>query len=133
MPDESYVGPDEMEIRDGERYSKLSGHRLQQIREPTFYFRLSSQRERVLDWLRRTQPVRPVFRAAEVERWLSPASPSSDASQLDLCITRPTERVPWGILVPDRPEHTIYVWFEALLGYLTACMHNQVCTLRCIV
>lgn len=124
------MGPDELEVRDGERYSKLSGHRLEQIRESTFYFRLSAQRERILDWLRRTQPIRPLFRAAEVERWLSPAS-SADvgaaaSSALDLCVTRPTERVPWGIRVPDRPEHTIYVWFEALLGYLTACMHKQV-------
>lgn len=34
----------------------------------------------------------------------------------DLCITR--QDMPWGVIVPNEPHMTIYVWFEALLNYL---------------
>ena len=37
-----------------------------------------------------------------------------------LCITRPRSRVTWGIPVPFDPEHVVYVWFDALLNYITA-------------
>ena len=37
----------------------------------------------------------------------------------DLSISRPRERLSWGISVPGDPSHTIYVWFDALTVYLT--------------
>lgn len=36
-----------------------------------------------------------------------------------LCITRPTQRVSWGIPVPFSSAHVTYVWFDALLNYIT--------------
>ena len=36
-----------------------------------------------------------------------------------LCITRPRQRVSWGIPVPFSREHVVYVWFDALLNYIT--------------
>ena len=36
-----------------------------------------------------------------------------------LCITRPRSRVSWGIPVPFSPDHVTYVWFDALLNYIT--------------
>lgn len=36
-----------------------------------------------------------------------------------LCITRPRSRVKWGIAVPFDPDHVVYVWFDALLNYIT--------------
>lgn len=36
----------------------------------------------------------------------------------DISISRPIERVPWGIPVPGDPTQTIYVWFDALSSYL---------------
>lgn len=38
----------------------------------------------------------------------------------DLSISRPVERLQWGIPVPNDPGHTIYVWVDALINYLTA-------------
>jgi methionyl-tRNA synthetase len=38
----------------------------------------------------------------------------------DLSISRPRNRLKWGIPVPGDEEHTIYVWLEALVNYLTA-------------
>ena len=37
-----------------------------------------------------------------------------------LCITRPRSRVSWGIEAPFSPDHVTYVWFDALLNYITA-------------
>ena len=37
----------------------------------------------------------------------------------DLSISRPRSRLHWGIAVPNDPAHTIYVWFDALINYLT--------------
>lgn len=37
----------------------------------------------------------------------------------DISISRPTEKVGWGIPVPHDPKHTMYVWFDALLNYIT--------------
>jgi methionyl-tRNA synthetase len=38
----------------------------------------------------------------------------------DLSISRPKERVPWGIELPWDPKHVTYVWFDALLNYVSA-------------
>lgn len=37
----------------------------------------------------------------------------------DLSVSRPKSKLAWGVEVPDDPEHTIYIWFEALLNYIT--------------
>ena len=38
----------------------------------------------------------------------------------DLCISRPKERLAWGIPLPFSPEHVTYVWFDALVNYISA-------------
>lgn len=37
----------------------------------------------------------------------------------DLSVSRPKEKLSWGVPVPDDPDHTIYIWFEALMNYIT--------------
>lgn len=37
----------------------------------------------------------------------------------DLSISRPSTRLSWGVPVPHDEGHTIYVWFDALVNYLT--------------
>ena len=37
----------------------------------------------------------------------------------DLSVSRPAERLSWGIPVPDDETQTIYVWLDALINYLT--------------
>jgi methionyl-tRNA synthetase len=37
----------------------------------------------------------------------------------DLSVSRPISRLEWGIRVPGDPGHTIYVWFDALMSYLS--------------
>jgi methionyl-tRNA synthetase len=38
----------------------------------------------------------------------------------DVSISRPKLRLPWGVPVPNDPDHVMYVWFDALTNYLTA-------------
>jgi methionyl-tRNA synthetase len=38
----------------------------------------------------------------------------------DLCISRPAERLNWGVPLPFDPDYVCYVWFDALINYLTA-------------
>ena len=37
----------------------------------------------------------------------------------DISVSRPKEKISWGIPVPGDPDHVMYVWFEALMNYLT--------------
>ncbi|MEK7209275.1 MAG: methionine--tRNA ligase [Patescibacteria group bacterium] len=84
------------------------------IKEENYFFRFSKYQEKLLA-LYREQPdfVVPVTRlneiAAFVERGLE-----------DFSISRLTSKMPWGVPVPDDPEHTIYVWFDALVNYISA-------------
>ena len=41
------------------------------------------------------------------------------AGLADLSVSRPVERLGWGIPVPDDNSQTIYVWLDALINYLT--------------
>jgi methionyl-tRNA synthetase len=43
----------------------------------------------------------------------------SSAPLEDLSISRRRSRLSWGVPVPNDPEHTIYVWFDALTVYLS--------------
>lgn len=38
----------------------------------------------------------------------------------DLSISRQASKVSWGVPVPSNPDHTVYVWFDALINYATA-------------
>jgi methionyl-tRNA synthetase len=37
----------------------------------------------------------------------------------DFSISRLKEKMPWGIEVPDHPDHVMYVWFDALINYIS--------------
>ena len=42
----------------------------------------------------------------------------------DLCISRPTSRLQWGISMPFDDNYVTYVWFDALLNYVSALQHR---------
>jgi len=71
------------------------------------------------EWLRgflRERPdwIQPAARFNEVQSLLERPLPEA------LCITRPRQRVNWGIPVPFSEGHVTYVWFDALLNYISA-------------
>jgi methionyl-tRNA synthetase len=80
--------------------------------EPCYYFRLSAFRDWLLEFYEQNPEfIQPVSRRNEILSLVRD-------ELLDVNITRRGET--WGIRVPFDEEFTIYVWFDALLNYITA-------------
>ncbi|MDI6829026.1 MAG: class I tRNA ligase family protein, partial [Armatimonadota bacterium] len=81
------------------------------VEEENYFFRLSAYGDRLLKYIE-SHPdfLGPEFRKNEVISFIK-------AGLRDACVTRAAYR--WGIPVPGDPEKVIYVWFDALLNYLT--------------
>jgi len=83
------------------------------IKEETYYFRLSKYSEPLLEFYERNpQFVRPEYRFNEVKEFVR-------QGLKDISITRPRNRVKWGIPAPFDENQTVYVWFDALTNYLS--------------
>jgi methionyl-tRNA synthetase len=87
---------------------------LDRVSEESYFFRLSDYDEALLS-VYETQPdfVRPESRRNEVMSFVR-------GGLQDLSVSRLKTSVSWGVPVPDDPEHTMYVWFDALTNYITA-------------
>lgn len=82
------------------------------VKERNHFFRLSAYRDAVLERIRAgTFVVEPEIRRNEVLRLL-------ESGLQDVSISR--QRLPWGIPFPGDAEQTVYVWFDALINYLSA-------------
>ena len=87
---------------------------LDRVSEESYFFRLSDYDDALLS-VYENQPefVRPESRRNEVISFVR-------GGLQDLAISRLKSSVSWGVPVPDDPEHTMYVWFDALINYITA-------------
>ncbi|MCW1293072.1 MAG: class I tRNA ligase family protein [Candidatus Parvarchaeota archaeon] len=106
LPDESYFT--ESEIIDGK--CPVCGRPVQKISEEAYFFRLSKYKDQIINFLN-SNSIIPDFRVKEQLNRLK-------NGLFDLDISRKT--VKWGIELPFDNSHTTYVWFDALLNYLTA-------------
>lgn len=90
-----------------------SGAAVEWCEERNYHFRLTALRDRLLRFYAdNPEWVTPAARMAEVVDWVR--------NHLeDLSVSRPVERLDWGIPVPGDPAQTIYVWVDALVNYLT--------------
>ncbi|GJN88419.1 hypothetical protein Rhopal_001385-T1 [Rhodotorula paludigena] len=106
--------------KSGEKYmaSTETGTRVEWMEEENYKFRLSAFREPLLEWL--TSKPHPVQPPSRTDALVSSLTHPSSTDLNDLSISRPSARLSWGIPVPDDPQHTIYVWIDALVNYLTA-------------
>ena len=87
---------------------------LDRVSEDSYFFRLSDYDEELLR-IYESQPdfVRPESRRNEVISFVR-------GGLQDLSVSRLKTSVSWGVPVPDDPDHTMYVWFDALSNYITA-------------
>ncbi len=87
---------------------------LDRISEESYFFRLSDYAEALLA-LYESRPgfVQPESRNNEVTAFVR-------GGLQDLSVSRLKTSVSWGVPVPDDPDHTMYVWFDALTNYITA-------------
>jgi methionyl-tRNA synthetase len=84
------------------------------ISEKNYFFRMGKYQQRLIDALQaRPDLIRPERYRAEVLAFLR--EPLED-----LCISRPTSRLQWGIPLPFDAHYVTYVWFDALLNYVSA-------------
>jgi methionyl-tRNA synthetase len=84
------------------------------ISEKNYFFRMGKYQGRLIEALQaRPDLIRPERYRAEVLAFLR--EPLED-----LCISRPTTRLKWGIPLPFDPNYVTYVWFDALLNYVSA-------------
>ncbi|KAL4556867.1 hypothetical protein LXL04_035033 [Taraxacum kok-saghyz] len=86
-------------------------------KEDNYFFALSKYQKR-LEVILEHNPdfVQPSYRLNEVQSWMK-------SGLRDFSISRAS--VDWGIRVPNDPKQTIYVWFDALLGYISALSDDQ--------
>lgn len=84
------------------------------ISEKNYFFRMS----RYLPWLR--QYIADTPDCIRPERYRTEVLAMLDAGVLeDLCISRPKSRLTWGIELPFDTNYVCYVWFDALLSYIS--------------
>jgi methionyl-tRNA synthetase len=84
-----------------------------ELAEENWYFRLSEHKAWLLGFLdRNPEFVIPAFRNAELRNAVERISG-------DLCISRPKARLAWGIELPFDRDYVTYVWFDALINYLS--------------
>ena len=85
---------------------------LRWVEEENYFFRLSAYRDRLLaHYEAHPEFIQPVSRRNEITNVV-------EEGLQDVAISR--KGFTWGIPVPFDPEQTIYVWFDALLNYITA-------------
>ncbi len=83
------------------------------VEEENYYFKLAAHKAWLLDLLdRRPELVVPGFRLAELRN-------AVQKLEGDLCISRPKSRLAWGIELPFDPDYVTYVWFDALVNYIS--------------
>ena len=113
VPDERFFA--EEELVDGK--CPECGREVEQITEANYFFRMSRYQE----WLVRhieenPRFIQPDFRRNETLGFLR-------KPLKDLCISRPKSRLAWGIELPFDTDFVTYVWFDALVNYVSAIGH----------
>lgn len=85
---------------------------LEQLKEPTYFFKLSSYQKKILDhYKKHPEFIQPANRAQEIINRV-------EEGLQDLSISRTSFK--WGIPLPFDTKHVTYVWFDALLNYYSA-------------
>lgn len=90
-----------------------SGHEVQLVTEPTYFFKMSKYADRLLRYYQDNPDfIQPASRMNEmINNFIKPGLE-------DLAMSRTSFN--WGVQIPSDPKHVVYVWVDALLNYITA-------------
>jgi len=106
VSEERFVTEKEVEEGDFRQIKKL--------KEKNYFFRMSNYQDKLIQHIvDHPDFIKPETRKNEVLGFLK--KPLND-----LCISRPKARLNWGVEIPFDTEYVTYVWFDALLNYITA-------------
>ena len=84
----------------------------EEISEENYFFRFSKYGQQLREYLSRPGVVLPEWRREEAIAFI-------DGGLEDFSISRSTDRLSWGIPVPNDPSQVMYVWFDALTSYIS--------------
>jgi len=83
------------------------------VEEENYYFKFSKYQEPLLKIYNENPSfVVPAFRLEEIKKFVS-------EGLKDFSISRLKEKMPWGVEVPGDSDHVMYVWFDALINYIS--------------
>ena len=101
----------ELQLKDG--CCPDCGRPVERMREDAYFFRLSKYQDWLIQYIREHPDfIQPSARTAEMlNNFLLPGLQ-------DICVSRTS--IKWGIPVDFMPNHTVYVWIDALSNYITA-------------
>jgi len=87
---------------------------VRELKEKNYFFKMSNYQEKLVEHIHNNPSfIQPEHRKNEVLGFLR--SPLED-----LCISRPKSRLSWGIEIPFDKDYVTYVWFDALINYISA-------------
>jgi len=110
------IGPDEEPAAKGPQCPSC-GRDTHIVSEETYFFKLSAFTDKLLTFYKENPDfIMPRERAHEVTSFVG-------SGLKDLSISRTT--VKWGVPFPNDPQHTVYVWVEALSNYITGVGYGQ--------
>ena len=98
-----------------EKEAEEGGYReIKKLKETNYFFKMSKYQGKLINHINNNQDfIKPNSRKNEILGFLN-----NDLQ--DLCISRPKKRLSWGIELPFDKDYVTYVWFDALLNYITA-------------
>ena len=113
VPCETYWNEAELkEDLEGRKLCPDCGRETDIIKEDTYFFRQSKYQDKLLKYIEgHPEFIEPPSRRNEIVQFIK-------QGLRDLSVTRTA--FPWGVLVPDDPQHVVYVWFDALINYVSA-------------
>ncbi|MEO6509236.1 MAG: methionine--tRNA ligase [Patescibacteria group bacterium] len=83
------------------------------VEEENYFFKFSAYQEPLLKYYDENPTfVQPGFRFNEIISFV-------EKGLEDFSISRLKKKMPWGVDVPNDPEHVMYVWFDALINYIS--------------
>jgi methionyl-tRNA synthetase len=92
---------------------------VERLEETNYFFKLSQFQKPLLDYYKQNPNfIQPEAARNEVVSFVS-------RELTDLSISRSKDKFDWGIDIPWDTEHVIYVWFDALLNYITAIGYGE--------
>ena len=92
---------------------------IKKLKEENYFFKMSGYQQKLIDHIKSNPKfIQPDHRKNEILGFLR--KPLND-----LCISRPKSRLSWGIELPFDDNYVTYVWFDALINYITAIGFDQ--------